>query len=65
MVERVERAAGGIETVGDGVTGKRGIVLLAREALLLRRRKHPAVFNQRRGTVVIERRDAEDAHQKR
>ncbi len=42
--------------------GKAGIVLLAREALLLRGRDDLAVLDQRRGAVVIEGRNPEDAH---
>ena len=39
-----------------------GIVLLAREALLLRRRDDLAVLDQRGRAVVVERRDPENAH---
>ena len=40
--------------------GKRGVVLLAGEALFLRRGDDRAVDDQRRGRVVVERGDAED-----
>ena len=39
-----------------------GIVLLAREALLLRGRHDTAVFDQGCGAVVIERRKPDNAH---
>ena len=42
--------------------GKAGVVLLAREALFLRGGDDLAVRDERGGAVVIERRDAEDAH---
>ncbi len=41
--------------------GKRGVVLLAREALLLRRGDDAAVLDQARGRVVVVGGDAEDA----
>ena len=47
--------------VADRVSGKPGIVLLAREALFLRRSDDMAVFDQRGRAVVVERRDSEDA----
>ena len=37
-------------------------MLLAREALFLRGGENPPVLDQGGGAVVIERRDAEDAH---
>ena len=43
-------------------SGKRGVVLPAREALLLRRRHDLAVDDEGGRTVMIERRDAENAH---
>ena len=42
--------------------GNAGVVLLPGEALLLRGRDDPAVLDQRRGAVVIEGGNAEDAH---
>ena len=42
--------------------GKDGVVLLAGEALLLRGRHDAAVLDQRRGAVVIEGGNAENAH---
>jgi len=46
----------------DSLAGKGWIVLAAGEALLLRRREHGVILNQRRCAVMIESRDAEDAH---
>src|SRR5206468_5942758 len=48
------------EAVGDGVAREGGVVLLAREALLLRRRHDLAVADEARRRVVIVGRDAED-----
>ncbi len=42
--------------------GKGGVVLAAGETLLLRRGNDAAVLDQRRGAVVIEGGNAENAH---
>ena len=46
------------QAVRDGVPGKAGVVLLATEPLLLRRRDDPPVLDQRGRAIVVERRDA-------
>jgi hypothetical protein len=46
------------------VARKAGVVLPAREALLLRRCHHLAVAQKRRGAVVVVRGDAENFHDK-
>ena len=51
-----------VEAIGDRVLGKAGVLLLAREALLLRGGHDAAVDQKRSGAVVIECGDAEDAH---
>ncbi len=48
------------QAVGDRLPRHRGIVLLPREPLLLRRGHDPAVDDQRGGAVVVEGRDSED-----
>src|SRR5690606_13206017 len=48
------------QTVLDRPRRERGIPLLAREALLLRRRHDLAITHQARGAVMIERRDPEN-----
>ena len=57
-VRRLDARLG--ETAGDGVGREPGIVLRAREALLLRRRDDTAIDEECRRRVVIERGDAED-----
>ena len=42
------------QAIGDGVCGKAGIVLLAREALLLRGGDDCAIHDERGGAVVVE-----------
>ncbi len=51
-----------VEAILKRVPRKAGVVLLAGEALFLRGGDDLAVHDQRRGAVVIERRNAEDAH---
>jgi hypothetical protein len=60
VVELLEREAPLGETVGDGAGRKTGVVTLAREALLLRRRDDLAVPHQAGGRIVVVRRDAEN-----
>jgi hypothetical protein len=55
--------AGLVEAVLHGVLREARIVLLAREALLLRGADEMAVLDQRGGAVMIESRDAEHAHE--
>ena len=50
-----------LEAVGDRLRRKRGIVLLAGEAFLLRRRDNAAVHHQARGRVVVVGGNSEDA----
>jgi hypothetical protein len=49
-----------LEDVADGVVGEVGVVLLPREALLLRGRDHLAVPQEGSGGVVVEAGDPED-----
>jgi hypothetical protein len=56
-----EAAAGLRQAVADRVDRKPGVVLLAREALLLRCGDDAAVLDQRRGAVVIEGGNPQDA----
>ncbi len=51
-----------IKTICDGIMRKRGVMLPSGKSLLLRRGDDPAVFDQRRGAVVIECRDTENPH---
>ena len=62
VVDVAELDAGLGQAVVDRVRGKARIVLLAGEALLLRRGDDAPVLDQRGGAVVVEGRDAEDAH---
>ena len=50
------------QAIGDGVVRKGRIVLLPGETLLLRRGDDAAVLDQRRGAVVIEGGNPENAH---
>ena len=52
----------GLEAIGDGVRRKAGVVLLAREPLLLGGREDRTVLDEDGGAVVIEGGNAEDAH---
>ena len=61
-VEIGRRQAGVIEAPLDRLERKAGVVLVARQPLLLHRRGGHAVHHQRRRRVVIVRRDAEDLH---
>ena len=65
VIDVVERDAALLQAIGDGVNGKAGVLLPARKALLLRRRHDAAVHEKRGSAVVIERRDAENAHARR
>ncbi len=62
MIELVGRDAGFRKTIGDGVVRKRGVMLVSGKAFLLRRGDDPAVIDQRRRAVVIERRNTENPH---
>ena len=55
--------AGRLEARANRVVWEARVMLLAREALFLRRRGHLPVDQQRRGRVVVIGRDAEDFHQ--
>ena len=61
---RGERYAGLVETVRNGVLRKARIEFAAREAFFLRGRADASIDQQRGCAVVIERRDAEHAHQR-
>ena len=63
-VEPIEAQLAGVEAIPDRVGGESRLVLIARKPLFLRRRDDASVLDQRRRAVVIERRDAEHAHQK-
>ena len=52
------------QAIVDRVRRKPGVMLLAREALFLRRGNDAPVFDQRRGAIVIEGRDPEDLHRR-
>ena len=58
----VEPDPGFVQTVLQRVYREAGIVLLAGEALFLRRRNDATIGDERRRAVVIERREAEDVH---
>lgn len=60
VVEVFEPRSGLTQAVGDGVARKPVVVLLAREALLLRRSNDLAVAYEARRRVVVVGRDAED-----
>ncbi len=62
VIDVFEADAGFAQTVLDGAARKAGVVLAAREALLLGGGRDPAVDDQCRSTVVIEGGDAENAH---
>src|SRR5262245_17868364 len=49
-----------LKAVSDRLEGKTGVVLLAREALLLCGPDNVAIHNQRRGAVVVKGRDPQD-----
>src|SRR5262249_55039837 len=62
VVDVVERAAAFPQAIRNGMRREARVLLLAREALLLRGRHDAAIDEQRGGAVVIERRNAEDTH---
>src|SRR5215468_8760763 len=62
MVHLVEGEAALGEAILDGAPGKPRVVLPATEPLLLCRGHDSAVLHEGRGAVVVEGRDAEDAH---
>ena len=63
-VDLRKRASRLRQAIADRLHREGRVVLAAREALLLRRGDDAPVLEQRGGAVVVERRDAEDAHQK-
>ena len=58
MVDLIEADTRLGQAIGHRLTRKAGIVLLAGEALFLRRRHDRTIFDQRRRAVVIECRQA-------
>ncbi len=58
--DRVHCAGCLVEQIGEGLLGEGGVVLVAREALLLRGGDEFAVDDESRGAVVVEGRDAHD-----
>ena len=62
MVEAVGGNPCLFEAGGDGVMREGGVVLAPGETLFLRRGNDAAVLDQRRGAVVIEGGNAENAH---
>src|SRR5712691_25302 len=62
VVEVIERQASLVETIGDGILGIARILLFAGKALLLRGRDDMAVLDQRRRTVMVKRRNPQNAH---
>src|SRR4029450_5309473 len=63
VVDVLKLDVGLVEAVLHGVLREARIVLLAREALLLRGADEMAVLDQRGGAVMIESRYAEHAHE--
>jgi hypothetical protein len=61
-VDVLELNAGLLQAIVDGEPRIAGVELLAGEALFLRGGNEPAVLDDRRGAVVIEGGEAEDAH---
>ncbi len=61
-IDVLEGAAGLPQAVAHRLGGEARVVLLAREALLLRGRHDATVLDECCGAVVIERRDAQDPH---
>ena len=62
IVDITEADAGLRKAIGDAVFRKPRVMFLAGEALLLRRRDNARIEQERRGAVVIERGNPEDAH---
>src|SRR5262249_42971693 len=60
IVDVADADAALAQAVGDGMVGEPGVVLLASEALLLRRGDDVAVAREAGRRVVVERRDAEN-----
>ena len=62
MIDLVEVDLAAAEAIADRLGREAGIMALAREALLLRRRDDAAVLDEGGRAVVIEGREAEQAH---
>ena len=60
VIDSAKADLGFVQTILDGVARKPGVVLLAGEALLLRRRDDPAIGDERRCTIVVEGRDTKN-----
>ena len=62
VIDVLGRDSGRLEAIARGVDREAGIVLLAREAFLLRRCDDLSIHHQRRRRVVIEGRQSEYLH---
>src|SRR5262245_11672689 len=62
VVDVVQSGSRGFQTIAERMVREAGIVLLAREALLLGGRDDAAVLDQGGRAVVVERREPENAH---
>ena len=62
VIDGLQRNSRRLQAIGEGMVRETGIMLLAREALLLRRRHDTAVFDQGGRAVVIECRKPDNAH---
>ena len=62
VIDAAEPRSGVLQAVGNGVGREARIVFPAGEALLLGGGGDTAILDERRGAIVIEGRDAEDAH---
>jgi hypothetical protein len=64
-IERRKLCGPFAQTIGDCLTGKRGIVLQPREPLLLGRRNNVPILHERCGTIVIVSGYPEETHSSR
>ena len=64
MVDIFQCQGGVIQTIGDSVFGKIGVVFFAGEAFFLGGRNDATIHNQSSGAVVIQSGNAQDIHQR-
>lgn len=62
MIDGIETDTGGLQTVTQGMAREPRVMLLTSEALFLGGGDDASILDQRGGAVVIERRQAENAH---